>query len=550
MPQPEASETARNGREREARQLALIHRIARLATDGVPLRNRLHQVVHLLKEHLRCEFVACASIDLHAGRFRCEALAADIPTVIHVGYGREIGSGVVGEVAASGRTLHVPDVTLHKNYVETMPGTRSELCVAMRYNGEVMGVINAEATYVGAFADAVALLETIAEQLAGMFAADRLNNEQRRRAELFGMLSELSRAAIEADGLDEVLRRIVHFFRDRFALETVSVLLADAGSDRLRLSAHAGDSVFRGCSGGDWPVSLGIAGRGLRTRSAQYVADVTEDPDYVLGNAAVIAEYVLPVYVRGEFVGLLDFEASNAESLNEANRQMLTALADQVAGAIHLAATNARLREINRLVEEKSAALGQANQRLREANRQLEQLSHSDGLTGIANRRHFDKALAAEWSRAQRHGHWIALLLIDIDDFKRYNDGYGHLAGDDALRQVARTLGDALTRGEDCVARYGGEEFAVLLPQSDLAEAHKAALHIAAAVARLGLTHAYSRCAGELTVSIGVAALRPQAAAHDPLTLVTRADGALYRAKLQGRNRIEVAAVSFELAAP
>ncbi len=544
MPQLDHREPARHPREREARQLALIHRIARIVAENLTIPARLQLIVRLLQEHLHCEFVACASIDLREGRFRCEALATDIPSVIHVGYARDLGSGVVGEVAASGQTLYVADVRQHTNYVETLPGVRSELCVAMRHNGEVMGVINAEATRCDAFAEEIDLLETIADQLAGMFVAERLYSEQRQRVELLGMLSELSRTAIDAEGLDEVLLRIAQFLCERFALESVGVLLAGSSPDRLRLSAHAGTSVFDGRGGGDWPATLGVVGRAFRTGQAQYVADVIGDPDYVLGNPAVTTEYVLPIRVRGEFVGLLNLEAADPAALGEANRQMLAALADQVAGAVHLAATNERLRETNRLVEEKSAALGQANLRLREANRQLEHLSHCDGLTGIANRRRFDAALAAEWGRAQRHAYPIALLLLDIDDFKGYNDGYGHLAGDDALRQVARALSQALGRAEDCAARYGGEEFAVLLPQSTLADAQQVAAHIARAIAQLALPHAYSRAAPHLTLSIGVAALVPQPEL-DALTLVTRADGALYRAKALGRNRIETAATSF-----
>jgi diguanylate cyclase (GGDEF)-like protein len=542
----ETSDSA--SREREASQLALIHRIARLVAENIPLSERLRQIVRLLRAHLDCALVACASIDRGSGRFRCEALDSEMPSDIHVGYGRELGSGIVGEVAANGQTLYVADVALHPNYVETLPGTRSELCVAMRHHGEVMGVINAEALCADAFGADVDLLETIAEQLAGMFATERLNREQGQRLQLLGMLSELSRTAIEADGLDEVLLHIAGFLRERFALESVGVLLVEGKQPRLRFKAHAGNSVFHDRGGGDWPESLGIIGRAFRSGQAQYVADVIDDVDYVLGNPAVAAEYVLPIRLRGEVIGLLNLEASDPHSLSAANRQMLDALAEQIAGAVHLAATNERLREINRLVEEKSAALGQANRHLREANRQLERLSHRDGLTGIANRRRFDEALALEWARALRHGYSLALLLLDIDDFKSYNDNYGHLAGDDALRQVARALNEALGRAEDCVARYGGEEFAVLLPQSTLADAEPVAAHVAQAVTRLALPHAASRAAPYLTVSIGVAALIPHAGL-DALALVTRADGALYRAKTLGRNRIESAPATLALTA-
>lgn len=543
MLHPDASDAGRNGREREERQLALIHRIARLGTQPLPLRQKLQQIVDLLKQHLECTFVACAAIDVRQGRFRCEALASDLPSAIFVGYARELGSGVVGEVAISGRTLHVPDVSRHPNYVETLPGARAELCVPVRYNGETMAVINAEATTVGAFGDCVDLLETVAEQVAGLFAVDRLSNEQRQRVELLGMLSDLSRVAIEADGLDEVLYRIVHFLRDRFHLESVCVLLADISAGKLRFSAHAGNSVFHGRNGGDWPAALGVIGRAFRSGQAQYVPDVIEDPDYVLGNPAVTCEFVLPVRARGQFLGLLNLEAMDPECLSDSNRQMLTALAEQVSGALHLAVTNARLREINRVVEEKSAALAQANLRLRQANALLERLSHRDGLTGIANRRRFDEMLATEWARALRHGHSLALLMLDIDDFKSYNDGYGHVAGDEALRQVARVLSVALGRGEDCIARYGGEEFAALLPHTTLVEALHVGAHIARALAHLALPHAYSRAAPVLTLSMGAAALVPKGELN-PCVLVDQADSALYRAKSQGRNRIETPPIS------
>ena len=133
--------------------------------------------------------------------------------------------------------------------------------------------------------------------------------------------------------------------------------------------------------------------------------------------------------------------------------------------------------------------------------------------------------------------------MLDIDDFKSYNDGYGHLAGDEALRQVTKVLSNALGRGEDCIARYGGEEFAVLLPHTTLGEALQVAAHIGRALARLALPHAHSRAADILTLSMGAAALVPQGEL-DPRVLVNQADGALYRAKSQGRNRIETAPIS------
>ena len=527
-----------SARDRQVRQLALIHRVARIATDTLPLADRLQRVVLALKQHLRCDFVACVAIDAVDGRFRCAALSTDVPTAIHVGYHRAIGTGVVGEVAATGRTLYLPDVREHANYVEMTPGTRSELCVPVRRNGEVVAAINAESRREDAFANDVDLVETIAEQLAGIFAAAALDAEQRRRTALAEMLGELMRAALDADGLDQTLKRIVDFFRTRFSLETCTVMLADESGERMRLSAQAGRSVFEAVDGSDWPHALGIVGRAFRTGRTQFVPDVTADPDYLLCSEAVVAELALPIRFRGRVIAVLNLESTTAETFDAANRQMLAMLAEQIAGAIHVASTNERLSRTNRLVEEKSAALLQANARLREVNARLERLSHMDGLTGIANRRRFDEALTSEWRRAARSGHALALLLVDIDAFKPYNDGYGHLAGDDALRRVAAALSGALSRGADLVARYGGEEFAVLLPETGIDDALRVAAHLRDAVKRLGLAHARSRT-GTLAVSIGVASVVPNAAAP-VAAFVAGADRALYRAKAAGGDRVEV----------
>jgi diguanylate cyclase (GGDEF)-like protein len=522
----------------EERQLALIHRVARIATQAHPLRVKLQQIVEVLKEYLGCEFVACASTDAQAGRFLCEALASDMPTDIHVGYSREMGSGVVGEVAATGKALNIADVGAHPNYVETLHGTRSELCVAVRHGGAVIAVLNCESTQHDAFRGATDLLVTVSEQVAGIIAAARLNEEQRQRVQLLGVMSEVSRLAMEGDSLEDTLQRIVGFVRVQFGLVNCALLTFDAERERLIFKALSGDTVFAARCGEEWPLGLGVVGRALRTGEAQFVPDVSTDPDYVMGDPAVAAELLLPIRFHGKLLGLLNLEGSSAEQFSEAHRQILFALTEQVAGAIHLAATNQRLRDTNRLVEEKSIALLQANARLREMNVQLERLSNLDGLTGIANRRRFDETLRLEWQRAQRHRHTLSLLMIDIDDFKAYNDGYGHLAGDDALRRVAASLAAALQRSEDLLARYGGEEFAVLLPETPADEAERCGWHLHSAAASLGLPHRYSRAASFLSISIGVASIVPTDADRSA-DFIDRADRALYQAKQRGRNRVE-----------
>ncbi|MEI8029846.1 MAG: diguanylate cyclase [Comamonadaceae bacterium] len=168
-------------------------------------------------------------------------------------------------------------------------------------------------------------------------------------------------------------------------------------------------------------------------------------------------------------------------------------------------------------------------------NNQLEIISTTDALTGIANRRHFDAVLASEWSRAMRLGQSLALGLIDLDWFKKYNDHYGHQAGDECLRQVARVLRENLGRTGDLVARYGGEEFVFIAPVTNGENAFRLAQAVCQAVQALALPHKLSNF-GCVTLSIGVAAIIPQRNESSEI-LVRRADEMLYRAKAQGRNR-------------
>lgn len=175
---------------------------------------------------------------------------------------------------------------------------------------------------------------------------------------------------------------------------------------------------------------------------------------------------------------------------------------------------------------------------LQEANQQLQALVNVDGLTRIANRRRFDTYLSVEWQRHCRAEQSLALVLIDIDYFKPYNDHYGHQKGDDCLIEVAQTLTKEVKRVTDLVARYGGEEFAIILPTTDLPEALAMAEKMRAAIASLAIPHIGSEM-GIVTISLGVSCLIPTPNNSQEI-LITQADQALYSAKFLGRNRAEV----------
>jgi diguanylate cyclase (GGDEF)-like protein len=187
-------------------------------------------------------------------------------------------------------------------------------------------------------------------------------------------------------------------------------------------------------------------------------------------------------------------------------------------------------RELERKVAERTADL-------RLANDELQKLALLDGLTRLPNRRRFDEYLGVEWKRSCRERSPLSLLLIDVDHFKLFNDGYGHLAGDECLMAVARTIGGSVRRPADLAARYGGEEFAVVLPNTDAAGALYCAETMRNAVERLRIPHSRSTTGEFVTISVGIAWVTPSDGSS-PAELISLTDEALYQAKEQGRNRV------------
>jgi len=187
--------------------------------------------------------------------------------------------------------------------------------------------------------------------------------------------------------------------------------------------------------------------------------------------------------------------------------------------------------------DEAYRALRQSQQQLLETNLELQRLTNSDGLTGLSNRRYFDEYLSAEWKRALREQTQLALLMIDVDTFKAYNDTYGHVAGDDILQRVAAVIRENCTRPADLPARFGGEEFSMILPATSPGGARLLAEKVRRAIESLQIPHSGAAAGSCVTVSIGGAVIVPgQAMACT--RLVELADNGLYQAKRNGRNQV------------
>jgi diguanylate cyclase (GGDEF)-like protein len=238
--------------------------------------------------------------------------------------------------------------------------------------------------------------------------------------------------------------------------------------------------------------------------------------------AALVASFVLPSLVT------LD-DANAAKAVESSFFVIATA-------ALLVIAQAYRFRSL-RFESDAALKLEQLSEELRRANEHLEELSRVDELTRVANRRAFDERLIEEWNRTRRVGSTLSLLMIDVDNFKIYNDTFGHPKGDRCLEALGQAFRDSLSRPGDFVARYGGEEFAVVLPNTDAEGAEWVAERIRAAVEALSIEHAEGAEHDVVTVSIGGTSTDGERH-EDPSTLVEEADECLYDAKSAGRNRV------------
>jgi diguanylate cyclase (GGDEF)-like protein len=338
-----------------------------------------------------------------------------------------------------------------------------------------------------------------------------------RQATLTRILIRISREALQGASLDSLMQGICECLVTELPVEIVSVLLLNNDNSEFVHEVYAGEFTQSPLAAtGRWPVTVGAAGRCVQLGRPHLILDTSNDPDYVPGNTTARSEYLVPIRHGRRMHGVLNLESARTDFFGPEACAVFDAVADLVAGAIHFA------RMANALTE---------------ANRKLERLSMLDGLTGIANRRHFDTRLAETWARLARDGTPLALLVADADYFKALNDSAGHLRGDECLRVLARVCGRFALDEHDLVARYGGEEFVVLLPGCTLESAIAQGEALRRAVAAEEFHHPASSLGPYVTISVGVASLVPSGEGS-PEQLVAAADQALYDAKAGGRNRV------------
>lgn len=300
------------------------------------------------------------------------------------------------------------------------------------------------------------------------------------------------------------------------AQHTYSVLIVDDAPVNIQVLVHALKQTYR----------VRVANGGLRALS---IAESDDPPDIILLDIMMPEldgyEVCRRLRQNPKTMGIpIIFVTTQNDEENEAFGLNLGAV-DYITKPFSIPVVKARVH---------------THLQLKRRTEMLESLAMIDGLTGVANRRNLDQILERGWRKAERDGSSLGLIMIDIDEFKAYNDNYGHGAGDECLRQVAGTIEASLGRACDSVGRYGGEEFVVILPDTDRVGTINVAEKIRANVSAQKIPHAFAKTDDHITISLGCKAM-PFDKGVTCVDLLKQVDQALYQAKEQGRNRVVVA---------
>jgi diguanylate cyclase (GGDEF)-like protein len=308
--------------------------------------------------------------------------------------------------------------------------------------------------------------------------------------------------------LDELLGKVCDLVLDTFPVDHVVVLLLDE-EERLTVRAHKGKLTPILTKGAALPTGTGMGMQALEQAKTVVENEVASVAEYLGSFVETRSEMCVPLIFFGEKLGVLILESATPYNFAREDVAPLESVADICAGAIKNAHHFQR----------------------------AEQLAYLDGLTGIYNRRYFEQQISSEIERAARYEGRLAIIMIDIDNFKRLNDEFGHLLGDEVLRQVSTVFKQQL-RKVDAVCRYGGEEFAVLMPQTSGGNA----LEVAEKLRRVVETFRFPGVPVKVTISAGVAEFPSNGRTRDEL--VAAADAALYASKETGRNRVSPASAA------
>lgn len=412
-----------------------------------------------------------------------------------------LGEGLVGNAAQSKRVMYAPDVTTDSRYLASIPTTRSELAIPLMLRDEVVGVLDCQSDKLDFFdKETVDLLTLFSTQASVAIQNAQLHALERRRTAQLEAINLIARQATATTDIADLLSRVSGLILKNFPADHVAILMRDSTS--LVLRHHAGTLTPHFNEGERIPQGNACM-EALRLNAPVIVDEVANASQYVSGFSETRSELILPLISFGKGIGVLTLESATPNAYQASDVKALESVADICAAAIQ----NAEYFE------------------------QIKQLAYRDGLTGVFNRRYFENRILEEMERARRYQSVLSVAMIDIDAFKRLNDEFGHLLGDEILKQVSKIFMQH-TRQSDVVCRFGGDEFALILPQTSARSAANAAEKLRQTISSWD----FPGVPRPVTVSTGIAEFPAAGDSRDDL--MKAADSALYDAKQQGRNRI------------
>jgi diguanylate cyclase (GGDEF)-like protein len=412
-----------------------------------------------------------------------------------------LGKGLTGTAAQQKRPVYAPDVTRDPRYVASAVQTRSELAVPLMVREEVVGVLDCQSEKLDFFdRETIDLLTLFSTQASMALQNAKLYSLERRRAQQLEAINSIAQQMTAVLEITELLGKVCTLIGTAFDVDHVAVMLKE--ENELVLRSHSGKLTPVLPVDGRVPATSGTWGRALMRGRTLVENEIGQsDRERLFQDAR--SRMCIPLVSFGQRIGVLILCNAKSDTFEAADQQSLESVADICATAIQNAHHVERVR----------------------------QLAYIDGLTGIFNRRYFEMRIAEEIERARRFDTRMAIIMIDIDQFKRLNDEFGHLLGDEVLRQVSSIFSQHL-RKIDVVCRYGGEEFIIALSQTD----PESAFRVAEKLRKVVAGWQFPGVPRSVTISAGVAVLPEDGINRDDL--VKAADSALYMAKQSGRNRV------------
>ena len=491
------------------KKLALLYDASQAVLSTFDLDEVLIRILSIVRDYFQLQNGAVMLLDKQHQELRVRAHFGRGAMV--EGFSMPLGQGLTGNAAKLKRPIYAPDVSKDRLYLKTFDQTKSEVAIPLMGRHGLVGVLDFQSDQLDYFKpEIIELLTLFSTQASLALENARLYSLERRRAEQLEAINAVAQQTTAVLDLDELLTVVCRLILEWFeTIDHVAVLLREG--ENLRVRAYEGRLTAKVPLGALLPHGAGIASRALAENHSIIENNVANVEGYFPGFSETQSELCVPLIFFGEKLGVLALDSAKKDAFEAEDMQPLESVADICAAAIQNANYFERMR----------------------------QLAYVDGLTGIHNRRYFEMRIVEELERASRFQGRMAIIMVDIDHFKRLNDEFGHLLGDEVLRDVAGILKQQL-RKADLVCRYGGEEFAIVVPETT----GENALTVAEKLRRQVASHPFPGVPRAVTISCGVADYPEHGATRDEV--VAAADSALYIAKQQGRDRVVAAAVKKE----